>query len=156
MTMFALTPSRITIVSIDLRCTTPVPPIAIGRPASSPLDRLPKQAFNTLRQYAAGAEIPIASDARPLHTSRGFLPWRFAYAGPRVRRATIMGPASAHLHTSGSRGLAAGCLLCPQERTSSGCLGMSEKCHFRTHAPYAIASFIRLSDRHKRVASAAD
>src|SRR5713226_7395665 len=100
MTMFALTPSRITIVSIDLRCTTPVPPIAIGRPASSPLDRLPKQAFNTLRQYAAGAEIPIASDARPLHTSRGFLPWRFAYAGPRVRRATIMGPASANLHTT--------------------------------------------------------
>src|SRR6266852_9307837 len=102
MTMFALPPSRITIVSIDLRCTTPVPPIAIGRPASSPLDRLPKQAFNTLRQYAAGAEIPIASDARPLHTSRGFLPWRFAYAGPRVRRATIMGPASANLHNSGS------------------------------------------------------
>jgi hypothetical protein len=36
---------------------------------------------------------------------------------------------------NGSRGLAAGCLLCPNERTSSGCLGMSEKkCQFRTHA----------------------
>jgi len=29
---------------------------------------------------------------------------------------------------NGSRGLAVGCLLCPGERTSSGCLGMSEKC----------------------------
>ena len=33
---------------------------------------------------------------------------------------------------NGSRGLAAGCLLCPGERTSSGCLGMSEKCHVWT------------------------
>ena len=32
-------------------------------------------------------QIPIASDARPLHTSRGFLHWRFAYAGPTVRAA---------------------------------------------------------------------
>jgi len=29
---------------------------------------------------------------------------------------------------NGSRGLATGCLLCPGERTSSGCPGMSEKC----------------------------
>ena len=29
-------------------------------------------------------QIPIASDARPFHTSRGFLHWRFAYAGPTV------------------------------------------------------------------------
>jgi hypothetical protein len=43
------------------------------------------------RQRTPNDEIPIASDAHPLHTSRGFLPWRFAYAGPRVRRATIMG-----------------------------------------------------------------
>jgi hypothetical protein len=28
--------------------------------------------------------------------------------------------------------LAAGCLLCPGERTSSGCLGMSEKCQTQT------------------------
>src|ERR1700738_3857509 len=32
-------------------------------------------------------QIPIASDARPFHTSRGFLHWRFAYAGPTVRAA---------------------------------------------------------------------
>src|SRR5882724_6886778 len=31
-------------------------------------------------------QIPIASDAPPRHTSRGFLHWRFAYAGP-VRAA---------------------------------------------------------------------
>ena len=52
-------------------------------------------------QQTAGAEIPIASDARTLHTSRGFLPRRFAYAGPAVRRSTFMGPASANLHISG-------------------------------------------------------
>src|SRR5271167_3083889 len=43
----------------------------------------------------------IASGAPPRHTSRGFLLWRFAYAGPRVCRATFMGPASANLHRSG-------------------------------------------------------
>src|SRR5450432_4802020 len=32
-------------------------------------------------------QITIASDARPFHTSRGFLHWRFAYAGPTVRAA---------------------------------------------------------------------
>src|SRR5882672_967389 len=32
-------------------------------------------------------QIPIASDARPFHTSRGFLHWRFAYAGPAMRAA---------------------------------------------------------------------
>src|SRR6266849_8514604 len=46
-------------------------------------------------------QIPIASDAPPSHTSRGFLHWRFAYAGPGARRAAIMGPPSANLHTSG-------------------------------------------------------
>src|ERR1700716_4711187 len=47
-------------------------------------------------------QIPIASDAPLHHTSRGFLHWRFAYAGPGVRRATVMGPASANLHITGS------------------------------------------------------
>src|SRR5712691_8440892 len=36
-------------------------------------------------------QIPTASDAPPRHTSRGFLHWRFAYAGPGVRRSTFMG-----------------------------------------------------------------
>jgi hypothetical protein len=41
-----------------------------------------------------GNQIPITHAAPPTCPSRGFLPWRFAYAGPGVRRATIMGPAS--------------------------------------------------------------
>ena len=65
--------------------------VAIGRPDSSPPRSLPKQAFNAPRQQTASAEIPIASDARPHQTCRGFLPRRFAYAGPGVRRATFMG-----------------------------------------------------------------
>jgi hypothetical protein len=52
-------------------------------PASSPPRSLPKQFLNAPRQNTASAKIPIASDAQPRHTSRGFLPWRFAYAGPR-------------------------------------------------------------------------
>src|SRR5882672_4554641 len=54
-------------------------------------------------------QIPIASDAPPHHTSRGFLHWRFAYAGPGARRSTFMGPASANLHISGSDRSPSGC-----------------------------------------------
>ena len=101
MTMLALAPPSIAVVSFDHRRATPILPLATGRPGSS-LPRSPsKQAFNAPRQQTASAEIPIASDAPPRHTSRGFLPWRFAYAGPGVRRATFMGPASANLHRSG-------------------------------------------------------
>src|SRR6266550_2125776 len=92
---------EIAVLSFDLRCATPVLPVATGRNVSSPPRSLPKQAFNATRQQTASTEIPIASDARSLHTSRGFLPWRFAYAGPGARRATFMGPASANLHRSG-------------------------------------------------------
>src|SRR5258705_11869563 len=44
-------------------------------------------------------QIPLAARH---HTfpHRGFLHWRFAYAGPGVRRATVVGPASANLHNS--------------------------------------------------------
>ena len=48
-----------------------------------------------------GTQIPIAQAAPPTSPSRGFLPWRFAYAGPRAGRATFMGPPSANLHRSG-------------------------------------------------------
>ena len=68
-------------------------------PKCSPHRRLlPRETINAPRQQAASVQIPIASDARPRHTSRGFLPWRFAYAGPSVRRTTFMGPPSANLH----------------------------------------------------------
>jgi len=55
-------------------------------PASSSSRSLPKPAFTAPRQQTASAEIPIASDARPLQASRGFLPRRFADADP-VRAA---------------------------------------------------------------------
>ena len=42
------------------------------------------------------------SCAAPYVPPSRFLHWRFAYAGPGVRRATVMGPASANLHNSGS------------------------------------------------------
>src|SRR5882724_12993159 len=82
---------EIAVLSFDLRCATPVLPVATGRNVSSPPRSLPKQAFNATPQQTASTEIPIAFDARSLHTSRGFLPWRFAYAGPGARRATFMG-----------------------------------------------------------------
>ena len=91
MTMLALAPPRIAISSFNLRRLTLGLPIAIGPPNPSPHRPLPKEAVNARRPRTAAAEIPIASDAPPRHTSRGFLPWRFAYAGPGVRRATIMG-----------------------------------------------------------------
>jgi hypothetical protein len=94
-------PTGRAVLSFDLRYASPVLPVATGRHVSSPPRSLPKQAFNATRQQTASTEIPIASDARPLHTSRGSLPWRFAYAGPGARRATFMGPASANLHRSG-------------------------------------------------------
>ena len=101
MTMLAVAPPRIAALSFDLRAATPVPSIVIARSGSSPLQSLPNQAFNAHLQHAASAEIPIASDAPPQPISRGFLPWRFADAGPATRRTTFMGPASENLHRLG-------------------------------------------------------
>src|SRR5882724_7543082 len=96
---------EIAVLSFDLRCATPVLPVATGRNVSSPPRSLPKQAFNATPQQTASTEIPIASDARSLHTSRGFLPWRFAYAGPRCAPRHLHGAGirkpSHDLHTSG-------------------------------------------------------
>src|ERR1700676_717888 len=129
MIMLALAPPSIAVVSFDHRCTTPTPHVATGRPGSS-LHRSPsKQAFNAPRQQTASVEIPIASDARPRHTSRGFLPWRFAYAGPGARGATIMGPASANLHNNGSHAL----IRSPRQPATNA-VGMS--------TPMAFAVFI--------------
>jgi hypothetical protein len=98
MTLLVVAPPWTTASSINLRRATTVLPVAIGRPNSPPLRPLTKEPINAPRQHTASAEIPIASDAPPRHASRGFLPWRFAYAGPGVRRATLMGPPSANLH----------------------------------------------------------
>src|SRR5580658_2622160 len=101
MIRLGLAPPRLALLSLDLHCAMQLLPIAIQPLGSSPARSLPKQAFNGLRQQTVCTEIPIASNAPPRHTSRGFLPWRFAYAGPRVRRTTFTGPASATLHTNG-------------------------------------------------------
>ena len=87
MTLLVVAPPGTTASSINPRRATPILPIAIGRPNSPPPRSLPKQALIAHRQQTASEEIPIASDARPLHTSRGFLPWRFADAGPPVSAA---------------------------------------------------------------------
>src|ERR1700682_6028083 len=83
----------IAVLSFDLRCATPILPVATGRHVSSSPRSLLKQAFNATRQQTVSTEIPIASDARPFHTSRGFLPWRFAYAGPPCAPRRPHGPA---------------------------------------------------------------
>jgi len=84
LTRLARAPHRIAILSFDLRRPTPVVSIAIDRPGSSSPRSFPRQAFNAPRQRTASVEIPIASDVLLRHTSRGFLPRRFAYAGPPV------------------------------------------------------------------------
>jgi hypothetical protein len=101
MAVLAVAPPRIAVLSFDLRCATPVPSILIGRSGSSPLQSLPNQAFNAPWQHTASTAIPIASDAPPRPVSRGFLPWRFADAGPGARGTSFMGPASENLHMCG-------------------------------------------------------
>jgi hypothetical protein len=68
MTMLALALPSIAVVSLDLRRATPILPVAIGRPGSSPPRSIPKQAFHRLRQQTVSLEIPIASDAPPRPT----------------------------------------------------------------------------------------
>jgi hypothetical protein len=46
-------------------------------------------------------QIPLAARHHHTFPHRGFLPWRFAYAGPGGRGTTFMGPASENLHKSG-------------------------------------------------------
>src|SRR5882757_5326609 len=90
MTMLAVAPPWTTASSINLCCATPVLPVAIGQLSSPPLP-LPKQLLNARAQQITSAENPIASDALLRPTSRGFLPWRFADAGPGVRGTIIIG-----------------------------------------------------------------
>jgi len=91
MTMLAVAPPWTTASSINLCCATPVLPVAIGQLSSPPLRPLPKELLNARGQQITSAENPIASDALLRPTSRGFLPWRFADAGPGVRGTIIMG-----------------------------------------------------------------
>lgn len=90
------------------------PPVVTNRPTTYRARRDPPHIQQLLHLPAAccsasspfihlirSTQIPIAYAAPPTCPSRGFLPWRFAYAGPGVRRTTIMGPASANLHSFG-------------------------------------------------------
>ena len=108
MTMLASAPPWTTAPSINPRRATPILPIAISRSSPSPHRPLAKQAVNQPRQQSPRDEITITPDAPHCSTSRGFLPWRFAYAGPGVRCATVMGPTSANLHRSSQSGAAFG------------------------------------------------
>ena len=85
MIMLALALPSIAVVSFDHRCATPIPHVVTGRPGSSPHRSYSKQASNAPRQQTASIEIPIASDAPPRHTSRGFLVW--ALSRRRFNRA---------------------------------------------------------------------
>jgi hypothetical protein len=55
---------------------------------------------STFRSHAA-EKSPLSPRLGPRTPSRGFLPWRFSYAGPGVRGTTFMGPASENLHRTG-------------------------------------------------------
>jgi hypothetical protein len=82
MISLALVQPGTAVLSFDLCRATLVLPVAVGRHCSPPRRLLPRQAINAPRQQAASVQIPIASDAQLRHTFRGFLLWRFAYAGP--------------------------------------------------------------------------
>src|SRR5260370_38923940 len=82
MIRLALAQPGTAVLSFDLCCATPVLPLATGRQCSPPRRLLPREAINAPWQQAASVQIPIASDAQLRHPSRGFLLWRFAYAGP--------------------------------------------------------------------------
>jgi hypothetical protein len=76
------------------------PPAACGRHVCCGIRQSCHIAKVVLTLRHDSRQIPVAPDASSHHTSRGFLHWRLAYAGPAVRRATVMGPASANLHMS--------------------------------------------------------
>jgi len=56
----------------------------------------------SLSRVIRGDQIPIARAEQLNSISRGFLPWRFSDAGPRVYGAVITGPASENLHRTGN------------------------------------------------------
>jgi hypothetical protein len=117
MTRLDLVPPWIAVLSFDLHCEMPLLPFAAGRSGSWPFDPFPNKRSIHIANRNAKAEIPIAFDARPLSTSRGFLPRRFAYAGPSC--------APRHLHGAAIRKPS-------QERKYCGHRWWSVSCHTRT------------------------
>jgi hypothetical protein len=99
--MLAVALLTIVAVSYHHRRLTPILPLAIGQTASTRLRSSAEKAPNPPRQNTGSVQIPIAPDALPSHIFRGFLLWRFAYAGPRCAPRHLHGPPSANLHRSG-------------------------------------------------------
>src|ERR1700738_3531419 len=112
MTRLAVAPPWTAASSINLGRATPVIPIAIRGPSSPPCRPLLNEMVNAPRQQTAGAEIPIAPDAQLRQISRGFLPWRFADAGPLCAAPSPW----------------AGIRKPSQTRTSLDVVGMSQTC----------------------------
>ena len=120
LTMLAVALLTTIAVSFHFRRATPVLPLAIDRPASSHPRSPAEKAANLPRQKTGSVQIPIAPDAPPRHILRGFLPWRFADAGPRNPWRRHHGPASENLHKPGSLTARPAGPFYSQERTSSG------------------------------------
>ena len=97
---------RITILQIRSSLSLPLdrprqsasrhPPAVTNRPTTYRVRRHPRliqqpfhhppacwSASTPFAHLIRGTQIPIAQAATPTSPSRGFLPWRFAYAGPR-------------------------------------------------------------------------
>src|ERR1700730_1741436 len=105
MIRLALAQPGTVVLSFDLCCATPVLPVATGRQCSAPRRPPPREVINAPRQQAASVQIAIASDAQLRHTPRGFLLWRFAYAGPTCpprhhHGAAIRKPSHVRTHAS--------------------------------------------------------
>ena len=92
------------------------PPVVTNRPTTyrvrrdppliqQPFHRPPAcwSASTPFTHLIRSTQIPIAHAATSTYPSRGFLPWRFADAGPVRAAPPSRGPASENLHRSGSR-----------------------------------------------------
>ena len=105
---------RITILQISSSRSLPLdrprqsasrhPPLVTNRPTTYRVRRDPRliqqpfhhppacwSASTPFTHLIRGTQIPIVRASLPTCPSRGFLPWRFADAGPRARRTTVMG-----------------------------------------------------------------
>ena len=112
------------------------PPVATNRPTpyrvrrDPPLIQQPfhhppacRSASTPFTHLIRGTQIPIAQAAPTTSPSRGFLHWRFAYAGPRCTPHHRHGPASANLHRSGQSQIKLiRCLLLTQNQIVAGSL----------------------------------
>src|SRR3954447_15384163 len=74
-----------------LRRVQPDPPLMYEQLHRRPVCWI---ASSPITHLIHGSQIPIVHAAPPTCPLPRFPPWRFADAGPAVRRTTVMGPAS--------------------------------------------------------------